>query len=156
MRKTTSLLTAFGTTLALLACGGDGSTDPGGGGGGGGGDGGDGSAVVVNLQNTAFVAPGGGDDVTVPVGTTVRWENLDAFQHDVASTDVPQGGQAFDSGTMGNGDTYEFTPMLEGTWTYMCQIHPTIMVGATITATADGSGTAGGDSDDPAPGDPGY
>ena len=107
MRQTTSMLATFGTALALLSCGGDGSTDPGGGNGGGGngggggdgGDGGGGAAVVVNMQNTAFVAPGGGDDVTVEVGTPVTWENLDAVQHTVRSSDEPQGGVEINSGS---------------------------------------------------------
>lgn len=167
MKQRTSVLATLGTAFALIACGGDDSTDPGNGGGGNGGGGngggGNGSDVVIDMQNTAFVAPGGGDDVTVPVGTTITWENLDAVEHDVSSTDVPAGGQGIDSGLMGTGDTHSFTPAVEGTWTYRCDVHPTIMVGATITATADdgdsessGSDEPPTDDDEPGPGDPGY
>ncbi|MGD8494971.1 MAG: Ig-like domain-containing protein [Gemmatimonadales bacterium] len=94
------------------------------------------SIMVVRMSGTAFVAPDGSDDVTVPVGTTVEWRNFDQVQHTARSSDVPAGGQQISSGLMANGDTYPFTPMVEGTWTYFCEVHPGIMVGATITATA--------------------
>lgn len=99
------------------------------------------TVALIRMQGTAFVAPGGGDDVTVPVGTTIQWENFDAVQHTATSSAEPAGGAVIDTGLMGNGDTRNFTPMVEGTWTYFCEVHPGIMVGATITATA-ASGSA--------------
>ena len=44
------------------------------------------------------------------------------------------GGAAFDSGLLGIGDTFRFVPDVAGTWEYLCQVHPLIMQGATITA----------------------
>ncbi len=114
------------------------------------------------MQNIAFVGPDGGNAVTVPVGTTVTWVNRDDVQHTATSSDVPAGGQSFETRLLGNGESESFTPMVEGTWTYFCEVHPGIMVGATITATADGgSSTTDSEKDDPPPGDegpstPGY
>lgn len=163
MTRATRVLFTIFTTVALAACGGDDSTGPtgggGGGGDGGGGDGGGGSAVVeIRMQNIAFVGPGGGDAVTVTVGTPVEWVNLDNVQHTATSTSTPTGGASFDSGLMGNGDRFRFTPQVAGTWTYFCEVHPGIMLGATITATEPGTGTS---TDDPPsnpddPGDSGY
>jgi len=115
------------------------------------------SIMVIRMSGIAFVAPDGSDDVTVPVGTKVEWQNFDQVQHTATSTDMPAGGAKFDSKLMSNGDTYPFTPMVEGTWTYFCEVHPGIMVGATITATATGStSTTGGGAGDPPTGDPNY
>lgn len=113
--------------------------------------------MVVRMSGIAFVAPDGTDDVTVPVGTEVQWRNFDQVQHTATSSDEPAGGAAINTGFMSNGQTRSFTPMVEGTWTYFCEVHPGIMVGATITATATGStSTTGGDTGDPPTGDPNY
>lgn len=149
MKRAMSIVLAIGAAIAPGACGGD-STEPAGDGGGGGGGG---DVVEIRMQNTAFVAPSGGDDVTVAIGTTVQWVNLDGVQHTATSTSVPAGGVAFDSGLLGNGDRFEFTPQVAGTWVYFCEVHPGIMVGATLTATSADSNAS---SDDPpsSPNDP--
>ena len=89
--------------------------------------------VTVNMQGIAFVAPGGGDDVTIMLGDTVRWVNLDAVNHTSTSTDVPTGGDSFDSGQFGNGGEFSFVANARGVWTYFCEVHPTIMRDALIT-----------------------
>ena len=94
------------------------------------------TVALVKMESIAFVSPQGGDALTVPVGTTVEWVNLDAVAHTVTSTDVPAGGAAFDSGLMGQGERFQFTPMVEGTWTYFCEVHPGVMLGATITVVS--------------------
>lgn len=116
------------------------------------------STLVIRMQNTAFVGPNGTDDVTVPLGATIEWQNRDAVQHTATSTDVPAGGSSFDTGLLSNGGSDSFTPSVEGTWTYLCEVHPTIMVDATITVTtATGSATEpGSDDPPPEPGDPNY
>lgn len=119
------------------------------------------STLVIRMQNTAFVGPNGTDDVTVPLGATIEWQNQDAVQHSARSTspdDVPPGGTEIQSGLLNNGGSFSFTPSVEGTWTYFCEVHPTIMVDATITVTAATSSAEGPGSDDPppAPGDPDY
>lgn len=98
--------------------------------------------ALVKMQGIAFVSPQGGDALTVPVGTTVEWVNLDGVSHTVTSTDVPAGGPSFDSGLMSRDDRFRFTPESEGTWTYFCEVHPGIMVGATLTAVSGSSSIA--------------
>ena len=116
------------------------------------------TVIVVRMQNTAFVAPQGGDDITVPLGTVVEWVNLDAVQHTATSSATPAGGEAFDTGLMGNGERRQFTPGVEGTWTYLCEVHPGIMVNAMITVVSGSAGSSGdqpGDSNNPGnPDDP--
>lgn len=116
------------------------------------------STLVIRMENTAFVGPNGTDDVTVPLGAEIEWQNRDAVQHTATSTDVPPGGSSFDTELLNNGGSDSFTPSVEGTWTYLCEVHPTIMVGATITVTAASGSAEGPGSDDPppGPGDPGY
>ncbi len=89
--------------------------------------------VTVNMQGIAFVAPDGGDDVTIMLGDTVRWVNLDAVNHTATSTAVPMGGDSFDSGQFGNGSEFTFVPNTRGTWTYFCGLHPATMRDALIT-----------------------
>ncbi|MDP2577368.1 MAG: hypothetical protein Q8W48_06620, partial [Candidatus Palauibacterales bacterium] len=64
--------------------------------------------VTVTMQGTAFNAPGGGDDVTIQLGDTVRWMNLDPFNHTATSTSLPTGGSAFDSPLLGFNQTFDF------------------------------------------------
>ena len=84
--------------------------------------------VVVNMQNIAFVS----DNITIQLGDTVTWNNLDVIAHTATSTSVPAGGTPFDSGTLGNGGSFSFVPNTRGEWIYLCEFHPTIMVDARI------------------------
>ena len=90
-------------------------------------------SVEVTMQNTAFNAPGGGDDVTILLGDTVRWVNLDNDQHTATSSFEPTDGRAFDSGLLSLNDTFVFVPNVRGQWTYLCEVHPVSMQGARIT-----------------------
>lgn len=56
--------------------------------------------------------------VTVPVGTTVEWKSLDEAMYTVTSASTPQGGTAFDSGTLTMGSRFRFVPAVAGTWQY--------------------------------------
>jgi plastocyanin len=64
--------------------------------------------------------------LTVPVGATVSWKNLDGEPHTVKSID-----QLFRSGAMDENDTYSFTFDKPGTYRYVCSIHPQ-MVGTIV------------------------
>lgn len=56
--------------------------------------------------------------ITVPVGTTVTWEYDATLPHTVTSdTNV------FNSGTMGEGDTFSFTFNEAGSFPYFCMFH---------------------------------
>jgi plastocyanin len=79
------------------------------------------------------VAPFGGDDITIKLGDTVEWVNRDGVSHTATSTSTPAGGASFDSGLMGNSDSFSFTPSVTGTWVYFCEVHPATMVDARIT-----------------------
>ena len=106
------------------------------------------STLVILMQNIAFVAPDGSNAVTVPLGTTIEWQNRDGVQHTATASDAPAGGTEFDTGFIGGGGSEEFTPGVTGTWTYFCEVHPSQMTGATITVTeAAGGSTTGGDGD---------
>ena len=102
------------------------------------------STLVIAMEDIAFVAPNGSDAVTVPVGTPIEWVNRDNVQHTATSSNTPAGGTAIATGLISGGARSQpFTPLVEGTWTYFCEVHPGIMVGATITATAStGSATS--------------
>lgn len=77
--------------------------------------------------------------VSVPVGEAINWTNTGSLPHTATATS----GASFDSGILGNGGTFSFTPTVAGTISYQCTIHPE-MVG-TITVTAGGGGGGGGD-----------
>ena len=82
-------------------------------------------ANTVNIQYMTF-SPG---NLTVSVGTAVKWTNNDGVSHTVTSND----GTSFDSGTLGAGSNYSHTFTTAGTFPYHCTIH-TGMAG-TITVT---------------------
>ena len=90
-------------------------------------------SVTVNMQGIAFVAPGGGDDITIMLGDTVVWVNQDAVQHTATSNSVPGGGMSFDSGLLSQGQSFTFVPNARGEWVYFCEVHPGIMLDARIT-----------------------
>lgn len=60
--------------------------------------------------------------LTVPVGATVTWKNLDGEPHTVVSVDG-----AFRSQALDQNDTYSFTFKKAGTYKYVCSIHPKMM-----------------------------
>jgi len=58
------------------------------------------------------------ETLTISVGDTVIWTNKDSTTH----TATADGGE-FDSGNLGNGDTFSYTFTTAGTFTYYCKIH---------------------------------
>ncbi len=89
--------------------------------------------VTVEMSGTAFVAPGGGDSLTVLLNDTIEWVNRDAVSHTATSSNVPAGGAMFGSLLLATGATFTFTPAVTGIWVYLCTVHPTIMLNAEIT-----------------------
>jgi hypothetical protein len=63
------------------------------------------------------------ENVTIPVGNTVTWKNIDTF-----SIHVPTSDQSLFSQVVQPGQTYSFKFTSPGTITYHCAIHP-FMVG---------------------------
>ena len=72
----------------------------------------------VNIVDYAF-AP---KTLTVAVGTTVTWKNLDQFAHEVRSA-AGDPGTAFDLGPQSTGKTVSQTFATPGTYHYYCNIH---------------------------------
>ena len=70
---------------------------------------------VVTIDKFTFTAP----ELTVAVGTTVKFVNHDDIPHTVVDT---QG--RFKSPPMDTGDTYEHTFVRPGTYEYFCSVHP--------------------------------
>ena len=89
--------------------------------------------VTVKMRGTAFVAPGGGDDITILLGDAIEWVNRDAGQYTATSNSEPAGGVGFDSSFLNQGQAFVFQPAVTGTWVYFCRVHPTTMVNARIT-----------------------
>ena len=106
MKRVLVLVTVL--ALALVACsseGGDSGTTAGG------------AEERVEMADLAFNP----DTLTVAVGTTVTWANTDSLPHTSNADD-----EAWESGTLDSGDEFSFTFDGAGTFTYVCQIHPSM------------------------------
>jgi plastocyanin len=83
---------------------------------------GGGNAAVV-IKNFAFTP----QTITVKAGTTVTWTNQDSVQHTVTSADAigvtANVTSDFDSGLLGQGQTFSFTFTKAGTYFYLCTPH---------------------------------
>jgi plastocyanin len=85
------------------------------------------SAATVRIERSRFSET----ELTVAAGTTVVFVNDDAFAHTVTSRDGAP--VAFDSGDLGQGDTFEVTFDRAGTYPYLCLIHPTMRAVVVVT-----------------------
>ena len=72
-------------------------------------------ANVVTIDNFSFTAP----ELTVAVGTTVKWVNHDDIPHNVVASN-----KAFRSKPLDTDDSYSFTFASAGTYDYFCGLHP--------------------------------
>jgi plastocyanin len=77
---------------------------------------------VVTIDNFAFTPP----ELTVAVGTTVKWVNHDDIPHLVVDKD-----KAFRSKALDTDDSFSYTFASAGTFDYFCGLHPH-MVGKVI------------------------
>ena len=80
------------------------------------------TANVVSIDNFTFTPP----ELTVAVGTTVKWVNHDDIPHLVVNKD-----KVFRSKALDTDDSYSFTFTSAGTFNYFCGLHPQ-MVGKVI------------------------
>jgi plastocyanin len=78
----------------------------------------------VSLAGRAFTPP----DLTVPVGSTVRWLNDDGEGHTVSTLDG-----SFESGILTVGSEFAHTFSAPGTFEYFCAIHPEMQGTVTVT-----------------------
>src|SRR6185436_6164481 len=76
-------------------------------------------------------------------GATVRWTNTgtDKDGHTVTADDG-----SFDSGVLKEGDTYTHTYDAEGTFSYICSVHPSMKGTVVVAAASSGGGGGGGGS----------
>jgi plastocyanin len=81
------------------------------------------SGVVPVAYRNITIQP---DTLRVKAGSTVRWTNYDALEHDVTSESGPQ---HFASKTFGESGSYEVTLTKPGLIHYECTIHPATMNG---------------------------
>lgn len=73
------------------------------------------SPVLVTIQNFKFNP----NIVTIPVGGSVTFKNLDQVAH--TATDSKK---AFDSGDLKQGQSWTYTFKTAGTYSYVCSYHP--------------------------------
>jgi plastocyanin len=88
------------------------------------------SAVIVTMTDDMTFVPA---TLTIPLGTTVRWENHSKDTHTVTADPkhasdardvlLPDGAEPFDSGKIKPGDTYSHTFVVPGTYKYTCIPH---------------------------------
>ena len=77
---------------------------------------------MVSIDNFTFSAK----ELTVAVGSTVRWINHDDIPHSIVA-----GNTAFRSKVLDTDDVYSFTFTSAGTFDYRCGLHP-LMTGTII------------------------
>jgi plastocyanin len=70
--------------------------------------------------------------VQIDTGQIVRWTNVSATIHTTTSNDG-----LWDSGDMGQDDSFDYTFSLEGEYDYECTYHPVSMTGTIIVGTPD-------------------
>jgi plastocyanin len=81
------------------------------------------SGVVQIAYRNIAINP---DTVRVKVGTTLKWTNFDAVEHNVTSKSGPL---SFTSPNFSEGHSVEFKMTKPGVIHYLCTIHPTTMNG---------------------------
>ncbi len=72
----------------------------------------------VVIKNFAF-QPG---SLSISVGDTVTWTNNDSFTSHTTTSDT----NVWDSGALANGQSFSFTFLTAGTYTYSCTIYPSM------------------------------
>jgi plastocyanin len=77
--------------------------------------------VDVSIQNSAFNPA----SVQISTGDTVKWTNMDSFDHTVT-------GSIFKSGNINKGQSYQFQFTKPGVYDYICTIHPNMKGTVTV------------------------
>ncbi len=72
------------------------------------------NAVDITMEFTP-------SSLTVSVGETVTWTNKHSMTHTATSDNG-----SFDSGNLAPGETFSFTFETAGTYTYKCNVHPSM------------------------------
>jgi plastocyanin len=95
---------------------------------------------MVEITNQARFEPSG---LTVPVGATVVWRNMDDRPHTVTTdpdvlpdptrVSLPDGAEPWDSGEISTGERWTYTFEVPGTYLYACRYHQADGMVGTIT-----------------------
>jgi plastocyanin len=80
-------------------------------------------ANTLTIKDLEFASK----ELTVPVGTTVKWVNLDDVPHTVVDKN-----KAFRSKSLDTNDTFSFTFSSAGTFNYFCSLHPQMVGKITV------------------------
>ena len=91
------------------------------------------SAVEITSDIKDFAL----EDIEVVVGSKVNWTNQDSARHTTTSGSQGNTTGMWNSGPLGQGQSFSFTLSEVGTFKYFCQLHPTSM-NATITVVTGG------------------
>ena len=81
---------------------------------------------TVMIMNYAY-SPA---SLSVAVGDTVTWTNMDTAPHTVTVTSGPV---QFNSGNLQKGQSYSYTFTTAGTYKYYCAVHPDMKASVTVT-----------------------
>lgn len=91
----------------------------------------------VAINNFAFMP----SSVTVSPGTTVTWSNQQAGVTHTVTSDASSPVQ-WDSGGIASGGSFSFTFTQPGTYSYFCDIHPSMRGSITVSGTTPPTATA--------------
>jgi plastocyanin len=94
------------------------------------------SATVAVTMGDYFYRP---RDATVSAGDSVTWTNKGKVPEGHTAT-----GQGFDSGILQEGETYTHRFDTEGTFDYVCTLHPNMRGTVTVTGSTPTGGGGGG------------
>lgn len=79
----------------------------------------------VDIADFAYIP----NDITIEVGDTVYWTNLDTARHTVTSGTECTSDDQFDSGDLSGGDEWSYTFESAGEFPYFCLYHCQTMEG---------------------------
>ena len=74
------------------------------------------------------------ENLTVEVGTTVKWTNEDVQYHTITSGTAEERSNLWDSGILKRGESFSYRFQGAGTFEYFCTLHPHAM-GGSVTVT---------------------
>ena len=82
-------------------------------------------SILSRYQTPGTLITFSPQNVTVIIGqnNTVQWTNNDQAPHTVTSEKIPTGAASFNSGILGNGQTFVYTFTVPGVSYYICTIH---------------------------------
>ena len=88
-------------------------------------------AVTVHMRDSLFDPP----DVTISAGETVAWVNDGSLPHTSTSGTGCTADGTWNSGTLGNGESWSRTFTEAGTYPYYCTFHCAMGMTGTVTVT---------------------